>query len=96
MKKRNDSISRKIERVIALLLAIILGYCLLTAASIISLSEKDETRPADAAIVLGASVYDNSPSAQKQILPASMQNSRASRLSRYTLKKNRRSQMRTS
>ena len=62
MKMRNDPISRKIKRVIAILLAIVLGYFLLTAASIISFSEKDETRPADAAIVLGASVYDNSPS----------------------------------
>ena len=62
MNMRNNSIGRKIKRVIAILLVIILGYCLLTAASIISFSEKDETRPADAAIVLGASVYDNSPS----------------------------------
>lgn len=62
MKTENNSTSRKIKRLIAILLAVILGYCALTAASIISFSEKDETRPADAAIVLGASVYDNSPS----------------------------------
>lgn len=62
MKMENNSVSRKIKRIVAILLAIILGYCLLTAASIITFSEKDETRPADAAIVLGASVYDNSPS----------------------------------
>ena len=62
MKTENNSTSRKIKRLIAILLAVILGYCALTAASIISFSEKNETRPADAAIVLGASVYDNSPS----------------------------------
>ena len=62
MKTENNSTSRKIKRLIAILLAVIFGYCVLTAVSIISFSEKDETRPADAAIVLGASVYDNSPS----------------------------------
>ena len=54
MKTENNSTSRKIKRLIAILLAVILGYCALTAASIISFSEKDETRPADAAIVPGA------------------------------------------
>ena len=62
MKTENNSTSHKIKRLIAILLAVIFGYCVLTAVSIISFSEKDETRPADAAIVLGASVYDNSPS----------------------------------
>ena len=62
MKTENNSTSRKIKRLITILLAVIFGYCVLTAVSIISFSEKDETRPADAAIVLGASVYDNSPS----------------------------------
>lgn len=62
MKTENNSTSRKIKRLIAILLAVIFGYCVLTAVSIISFSEKDETRPADATIVLGASVYDNSPS----------------------------------
>ena len=62
MKVRNNSGCRKIKRFIAILLAVVLGYCLVTTASIISFSEKDETRPADTAIVLGASVYDNSPS----------------------------------
>ena len=46
----------------ACLLIIILTYLAITAASIVSFSNKDETRQADAAIVLGASVYDNSPS----------------------------------
>ena len=56
MKTENNSTSRKIKRLIAILLAVIFGYCVLTAVSIISFSEKDETRPADATIVLGASV----------------------------------------
>ena len=61
--KMNDrSGKNKIKRFIVILLAAVLAYSLLTAASILSFSEKDETRPADAAIVLGASVYDNSPS----------------------------------
>jgi uncharacterized SAM-binding protein YcdF (DUF218 family) len=50
------------EKIFSLLLVILLAYLILTAVSIISYSEKDETRAADAAIVLGASVYDNSPS----------------------------------
>ena len=50
------------KRLAAFLLAAILIYVSGTAISIVSYSEKDETRPADTAIVLGASVYDNSPS----------------------------------
>jgi uncharacterized SAM-binding protein YcdF (DUF218 family) len=50
------------KKAAAFLLAAILIYTLVTALSIISFSEKDDTRQADAAVVLGASVYDNSPS----------------------------------
>lgn len=50
------------KKIAAFLLAAILICILGTALSIVSYSEKDETRPADAAVVLGASVYDNSPS----------------------------------
>ena len=50
------------KKLAALMLAAILIILSGTALSIVSYSEKDETRPADAAIVLGASVYDNSPS----------------------------------
>lgn len=52
----------KWKRPAAFLIAIIFIYVLGTALSIVSFSEKDETRQADAAVVLGASVYDNSPS----------------------------------
>lgn len=45
-----------------LLLAVVLVYLTVTTAGIVSFSGKDETCPADAAIVLGASVYENSPS----------------------------------
>ena len=62
MKMLDHAGRHRIKRIIAILLAAVLGYCFMTAASIISFSGKDETRPADAAIVLGASVYDNSPS----------------------------------
>lgn len=62
MKKRSQSGGHRIKRLVVILLVAVLGYCLATAASILSFSEKDETRPADTAIVLGASVYDNSPS----------------------------------
>ncbi len=60
MKGRN----RRKRWIVVLLSAAlaVLACLLLTAVSIISFSEKDETRPADTAIVLGASVYDNSPS----------------------------------
>lgn len=53
------------KKLIIILLAVVLAVIaclLLTAASILSFSEKDETKPADTVIVLGASVYDNSPS----------------------------------
>lgn len=49
-------------KIIAVLLIAALAYLTVTTISIVSFSEKDETRKADAAIVLGASVYDNSPS----------------------------------
>ena len=60
MQKRLGS-SRGIKVVVVLLFAV-LAYLMVTTASIVIFSEKDETRPAEAAIVLGASVYDNSPS----------------------------------
>ena len=50
------------KKLAAYILAAILICVLGTALSIVSFSEKDETRQADAAVVLGASVYDNSPS----------------------------------
>lgn len=50
------------KKLTAFLLAAIIVYVSGVAISIVSYSEKDETRAADAAIVLGASVYDNSPS----------------------------------
>ena len=53
---------KRLKKYIGLLLTIVLAYLLFKAVSIISYSEKDETRAADAAIVLGASVYENSPS----------------------------------
>ena len=62
MKKQERSGSRKGIKTVVVLLIIILAYLVVTTASIISFSGKDETRSADAAIVLGASVYDNSPS----------------------------------
>ena len=62
MKMPDRSRGRRIKTAIAVLLAAVLTYCFVTAAGIISFSEKDETRQADAAIVLGASVYENSPS----------------------------------
>jgi vancomycin permeability regulator SanA len=52
----------RVIKLFTLLLAAVLTYLCITAAAIVSFSEKDETRPADTAIVLGASVYDNSPS----------------------------------
>ena len=57
--KMNNKARKKLA---ALLLGAILIFILGTALSIASYSEKDETRQADAVIVLGASVYDNSPS----------------------------------
>lgn len=53
---------KKWKRLTALMLAAILICLSGTAISIVSYSGKDETRTADAAIVLGASVYENSPS----------------------------------
>ena len=50
------------KKLVTFLLAAVLIFIVGTALSIVSYSEKDETRQADAAIVLGASVYDNSPS----------------------------------
>lgn len=61
MNKKPQS-TENIGRLITFLLAALLVYLCVTTMSIISFSEKDETRKADAAIVLGASVYDNSPS----------------------------------
>ena len=46
----------------AVLLITVLAYLAVTTISIVSFSKIDETKKADAAIVLGASVYDNSPS----------------------------------
>jgi len=62
MKKQIRFQDHRIILSVFILLVVILSYVLITAAGIISFSEKDETKPADAAIVLGASVYDNSPS----------------------------------
>ena len=50
------------KKTAAVLIAALLIYIALTTAGIISFSSKDETRSADAAVVLGASVYENSPS----------------------------------
>ena len=61
MSKYEHSRRRRPKLVVCLLI-IVLAYLAITAASIVSFSNKDETRQADAAIVLGASVYDNSPS----------------------------------
>ena len=61
----NMSDKRRTKKRILILLAVILAiftYLLFTAVSILSFSGIDEARPADTAIVLGASVYDNSPS----------------------------------
>lgn len=53
---------RRAKRIFAALAAAAFIYLIVITAGIVSFSAKDETRPADAAIVLGASVYDNSPS----------------------------------
>ena len=52
----------RIWGIIAVLIAALIAYLCITTLSIATVAEKDETRHADAAIVLGASVYDNSPS----------------------------------
>ena len=62
MIRQERSGSRKGIKAVALLMIAVLVYIIVTTASIVSFSEKDETRSADAAVVLGASVYDNSPS----------------------------------
>ena len=59
-KKRNRGAGG--IRIVAVLLIAVLAYLTVTTISIVSFSKKDETRMADAAIVLGASVYGNSPS----------------------------------
>lgn len=61
MRDRNRSWSYRKKLSLILLLAI-LTYIAITTISIVSYSEKDETREADTAIVLGASVYNNDPS----------------------------------
>ena len=61
MKEQADPVSIW-KKLIAILLAALLAYLAVTTAGIVSFSKKDETRPADTAIVLGAAVYDNSPS----------------------------------
>ncbi len=62
MGTRVRSGKSKIRWVIAALAAAVLTYFIVTTVSIISFSGQDETQPADVAVVLGASVYDNSPS----------------------------------
>ena len=61
---RNKAVKEKAvkKKLFVFLLAALLIYIALTTAGIVSFSTKDETRSADAAIVLGASVYENSPS----------------------------------
>jgi vancomycin permeability regulator SanA len=59
--RKNISADNALKAAAVLLIAV-LAYLTVTMISIVSFSEKDETRKADAAIVLGASVYDNSPS----------------------------------
>lgn len=61
MNPKSKSIVRIIKNIAIVLIIAILTYLIATAVSIVSFSKKDETRQADAAVVLGASVYDNSP-----------------------------------
>ena len=61
MSKHKHPRRRRPDLVVCLLI-IVLTYLAITTTSIVTFSNKDETRSADAAIVLGASVYDNSPS----------------------------------
>ena len=61
MSKHNHPRRRRLNIVVCILI-IVLTYLAITTTSIVSFSNKDETRQADVAIVLGASVYDNSPS----------------------------------
>ena len=62
MTEKDRSGKAKWIKAVAVLLIAVLAYLTITTISIVSFSKKDETRKADAAIVLGASVYDNSPS----------------------------------
>lgn len=61
-KKRAVIRNHKGIKAAVIILAAVLIYLAVTTAGIVAFSGKDETRQADAAIVLGASVYDNSPS----------------------------------
>ena len=63
MRQDGGTLIRAMRKMLPLLLLVsILAYLAATAASIVSYSKRDETCAADAAIVLGASVYENSPS----------------------------------
>ena len=53
---------RTVKWILLLLLAVVLIHFIITTARIVSFGKKDETREADVAIVLGASVHDNDPS----------------------------------
>lgn len=53
---------RSKKKLTAILIIVILTYISVTTISIVTFSGKDETKIADAAIVLGASVYNNDPS----------------------------------
>ena len=59
--RKNISADNALKAAAVLLIAV-LAYLAVTTISIVSFSKIDETKKADAAIVLGASVYDNSPS----------------------------------
>ena len=61
MKKMHKKMNKGIRAAVVILAAVLL-YLAVTTAGIVSFAEKDETRQADAAIVLGASVQGNSPS----------------------------------
>lgn len=53
---------RSKKKLTAILIIVVLTYISVTTISIVTFSGKDETKIADAAIVLGASVYNNDPS----------------------------------
>lgn len=61
-REKQVNSSNRWKKLTAILLAVVVAYLAVTTASIVSFSKKDETSPADAAIVLGAAVYENSPS----------------------------------
>lgn len=61
MKKMHKKMNKGIRAAVVILAAVLL-YLAVTTAGIVSFAGKDETRQADAAIVLGASVQGNSPS----------------------------------